>query len=71
MFHRTESTVFLTDFADTELLRERTSQAEQETVANMDARKKKFLREPTTEHSQTKNLTHIKTLRPKKRTFED
>ena len=40
MFHRTESTVFLTDFADTELLRERTSQAEQETVANMDARKK-------------------------------
>ena len=59
MFHRTESTVFLTDFADTELLRERTSQAEQETVANMDAQKKKFfLREPATEHSQTKNLTH-------------
>ena len=40
MFHRTESTVFLTDFAETELLRERTSQAEQETVANMEARKK-------------------------------
>ena len=71
MFHRTESTVVLTDFAETELLRERTSQAEQETVANMDVRKNIFLREPTTEHSQTKNLTHIKTLRPKKRTFED
>ena len=40
MFHRTESTVFLTDFAETELLRERTNKAEQETVANMDARKK-------------------------------
>ena len=40
MFHRTESTVFLTDFAETELLWERNSQAEQETVANMDARKK-------------------------------
>ena len=40
MFHRTESTVFLTDFAETELLRERTNKAEQETVANNDARRK-------------------------------
>ena len=40
MFRRTESTVFLADFAETELLRERTNKVEPETVANMDAPKK-------------------------------
>ena len=39
MFNRTKSTV-LTDFAETEILRERTNKAEEETVAKMDARKK-------------------------------